>query len=98
MNLEGAQIIVQPLDGGPWQNIGTVVPGSIERTETEEFQSVTFNTQIRDSFSIDFTIKKAANRKVLRMYLGDRLPRSARSLRRRRSKLRRKRMARRRNR
>lgn len=97
MNLEGGQIFVQPLDGGPWRDIGTVVPGSLERFSEpdNEIESFTFCTRRTETF--EFTIKKV-NRKVLRMYLGDRLPRSARSLRRRRSKLRRKRIARRRNR
>lgn len=95
-----AQVFTAPVDGsGFFESIGTIEPNSApwfritdEPSPTESSSSI---RRTADTFSIELRAVKV-NRDALRLY-GFKLPRSERSIRRRRNKLRRKRINRRRS-
>ncbi|WP_238840746.1 hypothetical protein [Prescottella equi] len=79
-----------------WETLGTVAVDEINLLPASLEESIRLASAPRE---LSFTFQvKSMNRDVLRVFFGDRLPRSARSLRRRKANLRRKRRMRRRHR
>lgn len=104
----GGVVHARPVGGGEWTEIGTV--GGFEpdsgslmpiaqapwvRLTDDVLESYTRTIKRNYTHTVEFTAKKL-NRRVVELLLGVRLPRSARSLRRRRAKLNRKRRMRKR--
>ena len=104
----GGVVHVRAVDGGEWTEIGTLdgfepdngalmpVPRAPwVRLTDDVMESYTRTIKRNYTHTVEFTAKKL-NRRVVELLFGVRLPRSARSLRRRRAKLDRKRRMRKR--